>query len=96
MTAGTSANIGYLAFHAPTSGTRQGYLGWGSSNVNLYLENSAHFEVNGGAIQLPEMSEPSAPSANYGRLYVKDNGSGKSQACVRFASGASQCFATEP
>jgi hypothetical protein len=96
MTAGTSANIGYLIFHASTCGTRKGYLGWGSANVNLYLENSAHFEVNGGAIQLPEMSEPSAPSANYGRLYVKDNGSGKSQACVRFASGASQCFATEP
>lgn len=94
---GTSANIGYLAFHAPVSGnTRQGYLGWGATGVNLYLENSAHFNLFDGAMQFTEISEPSAGASNTGRLYAKDNGGGKTQLCVRFASGASQCFATEP
>lgn len=49
-----------------------------------------------GFASFVEMSEPAAPAANGARLYVKDNGSGKTQLCVRFASGASQCFATEP
>ena len=49
-----------------------------------------------GFIDLPEISTPTAPGVNSGRLFIKDNGSGKSQLCVRFNSGVSQCFATEP
>lgn len=44
----------------------------------------------------PEISAPSAPSANRGILYTKDNGSGKTQLAVRFATGAEQIIATEP
>ena len=50
-----------------------------------------------GFMELPEQaSAPSAPSANRGRLYVEDNGSGKSRFMVRFPSGAAQVVATEP
>lgn len=47
MYQGSSANIGYVAWHEPTTGTRQGYLGWGSSNINMTFEDNAHFRVNG-------------------------------------------------
>jgi hypothetical protein len=43
-----------------------------------------------------EISDPSAPSSNKGRLYFRDNGSGKTQLVVRFNSGAVQVIATEP
>jgi hypothetical protein len=42
-----------------------------------------------------EVTDPAA-SANTGRLYAKDNGSGKTQLVVRFGSGAVQVIATEP
>lgn len=46
--------------------------------------------------EMPEISAPSAPAANKGRLFMRDNGSGKSQLCVRFNSGAVQVLATQP
>lgn len=48
-------------------------------------------------VDLVELSaDPAAPAANGGRLYLKDNGSGKTLLCVRFASGAVQTVATQP
>jgi hypothetical protein len=49
-----------------------------------------------GFLEAAERTEPDAPAANGARLFAQDNGGGKTQLCVRFASGASQCFATEP
>jgi len=50
-----------------------------------------------GYIQVVEQSSsPAAGSANSARIYAKDNGSGKTQLIVRFASGAEQVLATEP
>lgn len=43
-----------------------------------------------------QSSDPTAPSANGARLFTKDNGAGKTQLCVRFATGAVQVIATEP
>ena len=37
---------------------------------------------------------PNAPRR--ARLYLKDNGSGKTQLCIRFNSGAVQVIATQP
>jgi hypothetical protein len=45
---------------------------------------------------MPEITDPSAPSANSAAIYTRDNGSGKSQLCVRFPTGAVQVIATEP
>lgn len=48
-------------------------------------------------VSLVELSaDPAAPSSNGGRLYLKDNGSGKTLLCIRFASGAVQTVATQP
>lgn len=44
----------------------------------------------------PEVVAPDAPSTNVGRLFVRDNGSGKTQLCVRFPTGAIQVISTEP
>ena len=46
-------------------------------------------------VELQEISDPTAPSSNQARLFVRDSAS-KSQLCVRFASGAVQVIATEP
>ena len=43
-----------------------------------------------------ETTTPSAPAANSGRVFFKDNGSGKTQMCVLFNTGAVQVLATEP
>lgn len=40
--------------------------------------------------------DPAAPPVNGARLFLKDNGVGKTQLVVRFATGASQVIATEP
>ncbi len=37
-----------------------------------------------------------APGDNRARIYVRDNGAGKEQVVVRFATGAVQVLATEP
>lgn len=50
----------------------------------------------GGALQLLERTDPAAPAANIGLLYMRDNGSGKTQLVARFPTGAIQVIATEP
>ncbi len=70
---------------------------WTKSN-QVVIGNSSILETffSGGCLKLVEMTEPAAPSANTGVLYLKDNGSGKTQFCVRFPTGAVQVIATEP
>jgi hypothetical protein len=40
--------------------------------------------------------DPGAPAADKARLFVRDNGAGKTQLCVRFSTGAVQVLATQP
>jgi hypothetical protein len=51
-----------------------------------------------GHQDLQKVSEPAAPAAGFigGRLYIRDNGAGKGELCVRFPTGAVQVIATEP
>lgn len=61
---------------------------------SLYLGSNTFI---GGYHEVVEQgSDPAAPAANGARLFAKDNGSGKTQLCVRFNSGAVQVIATEP
>jgi hypothetical protein len=46
--------------------------------------------------ELSEISAPAAPLSNRARLFVRDNGLGKTQLCVRFHSGAVKVLATQP
>lgn len=43
-----------------------------------------------------QTSAPNAPNSDHARLFARDNGWGKTQLCVQFASGAVQTLATEP
>jgi hypothetical protein len=64
----------------------------GSSSDLLFIPESTGVTIRGAELS----GDPSAPAANGFILYAKDNGSGKTTLCARFASGATQCFATEP
>ncbi len=66
-------------------------------NVGLGISTpSTKLDIDAGAISFAEMTAPAAGAANTGRLFCRDNGSGKSQLCVIFATGAIQVLATEP
>lgn len=49
-----------------------------------------------GYIQMTEVTAPAAPAANGGRLFLRDNGAGKTQLCIIFNTGAIQVIATQP
>lgn len=49
-----------------------------------------------GFCQFAEMASPSVPPADHARLFLRDNGSGKSQLCVQFGTGDVQVIATQP
>ena len=51
--------------------------------------------IGGNAFEMQEMSEPAAPSANQARLFLQDNGAGKTQLMIRFNTGASQQIAIQ-
>lgn len=51
---------------------------------------------SGAFLEVQEMTAPAAPATNSARLFAQDNGAGKTQLCVRFATGAVQVIATEP
>lgn len=50
----------------------------------------------GGISYHSETTDPVSPPANTGALYVRDNGSGKSQLVIKFPTGAVQVISTEP
>lgn len=90
-------------------GTMEWGLGPSARDVNLYrggndqLKTDDDFAVGtlirlaaSGAVVFTERTDPAAPAANTGILYVRDNGSGKTQLVVRFPTGAIQTIATEP
>ncbi len=53
-------------------------------------------EISSAGLVMVERVAPDAPAANAAHLFVRDNGSGKTQLCVRFASGAIQVVSTQP
>ena len=65
------------------------------ANVHAVTSNFTN-AMMAGYIQGTEIADPGPPSANIGRLYFRDNGSGKTQLAVRFPTGAIQVIATEP
>ena len=51
-----------------------------------------------GMIELTkeQAKAPANPSRDRARLYIEDNGSGKTRLVVKFPTGAAQVIATEP
>jgi len=46
-------------------------------------------------IQMTERTDPAAPPANAAYIYLRDNGAGKSQLVVRFATGPVRVLAIQ-
>jgi hypothetical protein len=73
---------------------------FGSSANTSYFDSNGNLFVrdpNASVITMIERAtDASAPAANNGVIYARDNGSGKTQFVARFASGAVQVIATEP
>lgn len=85
------------------------WIGWDNENrtFRLWDSNLGRFRVEignddswnfgaGDYIKLLERDDPSAPAGNRVAWYARDNGSGKTQLCARFSTGAVQVIATEP
>ena len=52
--------------------------------------------IQGNCTLKERPSTPAAPTADRAQLFLRDNGSGKSELCVQFATGPVQVLATEP
>lgn len=75
------------------------YITGNTGNSEIAIQGTlgtdwVRFFSNG--IQLPEVADPANTPANTAKLFVRDNGSGKTQLCVRFPTGAVQVISTEP
>ena len=80
-----------------------GYAGQDSNSKGVYGESPAGYAgYFAGKVyttkfhEMTEITAPAAPGANKARLFLKDSGSGKTQLCVRFNTGAVQVLATQP
>lgn len=70
---------------------------WISNNLGIGTTSpSTRLDIDAGALEFAEMAAPSSGAANTARLFARDNGSGKTQLCVIFNTGAIQVLATEP
>ena len=69
------------------------------SSQNLYTASlNIVGTVSGGFVEYTneQTTDPAAPAADGARVFTKDNGSGKTQLCVRFNTGATVVIATQP
>jgi hypothetical protein len=81
----------------------RGVTGESPAGIGLYgITTSGYAGYFAGKVyttkwyELGEISTPAAPIANRARLFLKDNGLGKTQLCIRFNTGAVHVIATQP
>lgn len=76
-------------------GVAKGYITLGEAKALVTGDVVAGpFRV--GYVDIVEQPEPAAPSADQARLFVRDNGAGKTQLCAKFSSGVPVVIATQP
>lgn len=66
------------------------------ADTQMSYFTTGEFALIAAHINMQEIADPVAPAVNEGRLYMKDNGAGKTQFVVRFNTGAVQVVATQP
>ncbi len=75
------------------NGTKYGLRTFNALDYAIYTNGGAH--RFGDYLDITEISAPAAPSNTHGRLFCRDN-AGKTELCVRFATGAIQVLSMEP
>jgi len=91
--------LGYRAANNQTEGSRNIAIG-----ANAQLDSlTGSDQINIGGVYFHDRllyteraADPAAPAANQAVVFARDDGNGKTQLCVRFATGAVQVLATEP
>lgn len=81
----------YIRFNNTTADTVATGIEFADNKVGIGIE------MQGNTIRFTERA--AAPTNQVGNkvdLYAQDNGAGKTQLCALFATGAVQCFATQP
>jgi hypothetical protein len=89
---------------AGISGSNVGVYGISNSSDGARFSSSSGYAARfqGAPIQVEsylevaEIADPEVAPADSARIFVRDNGSSKTQLCIRFPSGAVQVIATEP
>lgn len=74
--------------------TTGGHAVHGSAASNGYAGYFAGKVFTNKYLEMQEVSAPAAPGTNKARLFVRDNGSGNTQLCVRFHNGVIRVLAT--
>jgi hypothetical protein len=75
----------------PFRAVRSGVTYWDvDASGNMRLPGAGYVELS------ERENDPQAPIVGTARVYLRGNGPGKAQLCVRFASGPAQVLATEP
>jgi hypothetical protein len=86
------AKTGVYGYANQDSGAR-GIFGQSSKGYAGYFLGKVYLSK---FAEMTEITTPNAPAANKARLFLKDNGSGKTQLCVMFNTGSVQVLATQP
>jgi hypothetical protein len=96
------AKTGVYGYAAQDNFSR-GVTGESPAGIGLYgISSSGYGVYSAGRVyttkyyEMGEISNPAAPISNRARLFVRDNGSAKTQLCVRFNTGAVHVIATQP
>jgi len=76
--------------------TTTGHAVHGTSSSSGYAGYFAGKVYTTKWYELAEIAVPAAASSNKARIFLRDNGSGKTQLCVIFHTGAIQILATQP
>ena len=83
--------------------TTAGWLYDAPTSHRLAIDGENKFQIaanitshEDNPVDMKAIATPGAPANNVGRLFMRNNGSGKTEFCVRYNTGAVQVIATEP
>ncbi len=94
VTVGSAPFFGLHGMFAGDGTTNDTYLSRVSAGI--WTLGTGGLTGVGKGVTFSEQTDPAAPAANGATLYARDNGAGKTELCVRFATGAVQVIATQP
>jgi hypothetical protein len=98
---GAKAKTGVYGYAAQDNFSR-GVIGETTSGIGVYgIATTGYGVYSSGKVyttkwyEMAEVSTPAAPLTNRARLFLRDNGSGLTQLCVRFHTGSVKVLATQ-